>query len=117
QNREGFNGFEVAATGNLSRYFGLKGDYTFHRKTFDDTSAGTGVSVKNDLRTLVGGVEVKDNNEDTKIKPFAHGLVGFTHARASVTGVTGLDDTQTGFAAVIGGGLDFRLSPRVDIRA
>ena len=33
--REGFNGVEGAITGNLSRYFGLKGDYSFHRKSFD----------------------------------------------------------------------------------
>jgi hypothetical protein len=117
QNREGFNGVEGAATYNLSRYFGVKGDYTFNRKTFDDTFGGTAVTVRNDLHTLTGGVEVKDNNKDTKIKPFAHGLVGFTNARASVSGVTGLNDSQTGFSAIIGGGLDFRVSPRVDIRA
>ena len=29
--REGFNGVEGAITGNLSRYFGLKGDYSFHQ--------------------------------------------------------------------------------------
>src|SRR5437868_3169602 len=117
QNREGFNGFEVAATGNLSRYFGLKGDYTFHRKTFDDTFDTTAVSVRNDLHTLVGGVEIKDNATETKIKPFAHALAGFAHASASVSGITGLDSSETGFAAVLGGGLDFRVSPRVDIRA
>jgi Outer membrane protein beta-barrel domain len=117
QNREGFNGFEVAGTYNLSRYFGVKGDYTFNRKTFNDTFGGTGVSVRDDLHTLTGGVEVKDNAPDTKVKPFAHGLVGFTNARANVTGISGLSDSQTGFSAILGGGLDFRVSPRVDIRA
>ena len=117
QNREGFNGIEAAGTYNLSRYFGVKADYTFNRKTFNDTFAGTPVTVHNDLHTLTGGVEVKDNAPDTKIKPFAHGLVGFTNARASVSGITGFDDSQTGFSAILGGGLDFRVSPRVDIRA
>ena len=55
QNREGFNGVEGAATYNLSRYFGVKGDYTFNRKTFNDTFAGTAVTVRNDLHTLTGG--------------------------------------------------------------
>src|ERR1043166_2747072 len=32
--REGFNGVEAAATWNFSRYFGVKGDYSFHRKSF-----------------------------------------------------------------------------------
>jgi Outer membrane protein beta-barrel domain len=118
QNREGFNGFEVAGTYNLSRYFGVKADYTFNRKTFNDTfSDGTLVSVRNDLHTLTGGVEVKDNAPETKIKPFAHGLVGFTNARANVTGFSGLSDSQTGFSAILGGGLDFRVSPRFDVRA
>ena len=117
QNREGFNGFEAAATGNLSRYFGVKGDYAFHRKTFDDTFGTTAVSVRNDLHTLVGGVEVKDNATETKVKPFAHALAGFTHATSNVTGITGLGSGETGFSAVIGGGLDFRVSPRFDVRA
>src|SRR2546423_1830825 len=45
--REGFNGVEGAITGNLSRYFGLKGDYSFHRKDFNGSTV--------DLRTLVSG--------------------------------------------------------------
>jgi hypothetical protein len=34
--REGFNGFEVSATGNFTRYLGLKGDFSGHfkNKTF-----------------------------------------------------------------------------------
>ena len=85
--REGFNGVEGAITGNLSRYFGLKGDYSFHRKDFNGSTV--------DLHTLVG----------------------FQHARFNTSGITGFTDTDNGFAAVIGGGLDFRVSPRVDFRA
>ena len=107
--REGFNGVEGAITGNLSRYFGLKGDYSFHRKDFNGSTV--------DLHTLVGGVEIKDNAPETKVKPFAHALVGFQHARFNTSGITGFTDTDNGFAAVIGGGLDFRVSPRVDFRA
>ena len=107
--REGFNGVEGAITGNLSRYFGLKGDYSFHRKDFNGSTV--------DLHTLVGGVEIKDNAPETKVKPFAHALVGFQHARFRANDVTGFTDTDNGFAAVLGGGLDFRVSPRVDFRA
>jgi hypothetical protein len=106
--REGFNGVEAAVTRNFSRYFGVKGDYSFHHKNFSGDSI--------DLHTLTGGVEFKDNAPDTKIKPFAHALVGFQHARFSTSGL-GTFDTDNGFAAIIGGGLDFRVSPRVDIRA
>ena len=106
--REGFNGVEGAITGNFSRYFGLKGDYSFHRKDFNGTTV--------DLHTLMGGVEIKDNAPETKVKPFAHALVGFQHARFGTSGI-GTLDTDNGFAAVLGGGLDFRVSPRVDFRA
>jgi len=30
--REGFHGFEVSATGNLTRYIGIKGDFSAHFK-------------------------------------------------------------------------------------
>jgi opacity protein-like surface antigen len=114
--REGFNGFNVSAKGNVSRYAGLKGDYAFHRKGFD---VGT-FNIDADLHTLVGGVEFKDNARTTRVKPFGHLMAGFTHARLNVDGPGTIDDendSDTGFSAVIGGGVDFRLSDRVDFRA
>jgi hypothetical protein len=106
--REGFNGVEAAATWNFSRYFGVKGDYSFHRKSFSGD--------KVDLNTLVGGVEIKDNAKEAKVKPFAHAMVGFQNAIFRPVG-SSFTSSENGFAAVLGGGLDFRLSPRVDIRA
>lgn len=106
---EGFNGVEGAVTGNISRYVGLKGDYAFHFKSFD---AGV-FNVDAKTHTLVGGLQLKDNSKETKVKPFGHLMAGIAHAR-----VSGLvSDSETGFAGVVGGGVDIRLSPRVDIRA
>ena len=115
--REGFNGFEAFAKGNVSRYVGVVGDYSFHRKTFGDTVGTTPVDVDVDLHTLLGGVEFKDNSAETKVKPFGRVLAGFQHARARVDNFSGLDESDTGFSAAIGGGVDFRVSPRVDVRA
>ncbi len=119
--REGFNGFNASVTGNLSRYFGVKGDYAFHRKSFSiDTgvAAFPTVDIKANLHTFVGGVQIKDNSRETKVKPFAHVLAGVAHNRAeSNTTGFGFEDSETGFAAAIGGGVDFRLSDRVDLRA
>ena len=95
--REGFNGVEAAAVRNFSRYFGVKGDYSFHHKR-------------------VGGVEIKDNAKEKKLKPFAHAMVGFQNAIFSPGG-SRFTSSENGFAAIFGGGLDFRVSPRVDIRA
>jgi len=105
---EGFNGVEGAVTGNISRYIGLKGDYAFHFKSFDAAP----FDVNAQTHTFVGGLQVKDNSTETKFKPFAHFMAGVTHAR--VSGI--VSDSETGFAGVIGGGLDIRISPRVDFR-
>ena len=106
---EGFNGVEGAVTGNISRYVGLKGDYAFHFKSFD--AAPFNVDAK--THTLVGGVQFKDNSKETKVKPFGHLMAGFTAARVSGF----VSDSETGFAGVIGGGVDIKLSSRVDFRA
>ena len=119
---EGFNGFEIAANRNLSRYIGLKGDYTFHFK--NTNISGTEIDAK--THTLVGGVQFKDNSKEKKFKPFAHLMVGFTRASADVNPVfcvqqvgvpCPFSDSEIGFAGVFGGGLDFRINDRVDLRA
>ena len=123
---EGFNGLEVAVKGNISRYIGLKGDYSFHRK-----SLGFGNSqnfIDANLHNFLGGVELKDNSKETKVKPFAHALIGAAHATVSFDPVVCaqvigapcplvVNSSETGFAGAFGGGIDFRLSKRVDIRA
>jgi opacity protein-like surface antigen len=111
--REGFNGINVSAKGNFHRYVGAKADYAYHRKGFDVL----GVNVNTSLHTLVGGVEFKDNAKETKVKPFAHLMAGFAHSRADFEDINDDDITDNGFAGVIGGGVDFRLSDRVDFRA
>ena len=117
--REGFNGVELFVKGNVSRYAGLKGSYSFHRKSFD-ISGGTPVTTFNvdaDIHQFLGGVEFKDNARETKVKPFAHILAGVAHARADIEGLPDSDDSENGFAAAVGGGIDFRVNDRVDIRA
>jgi opacity protein-like surface antigen len=120
--REGFNGFNASVAGNVSRYVGLKGDYSFHRKSFSESFGGVTANVDADLHQLFGGVQFKDNNKETKVKPFAHLMAGFARASfdASVTGVPGFvgsNESETGFAGIIGGGIDIRVSERVDFRA
>jgi opacity protein-like surface antigen len=119
QQREGFNGVEAFVKGNVSRYVGLKGSYSFHRKSFDINGGtpATTFDVDADLHQFLGGVEFKDNAKETKVKPFAHLLAGVGHARADVEGITDFNESETGFAAAVGGGVDFRISDRVDFRA
>jgi hypothetical protein len=114
---EGFNGVEGFVKGNVSRYVGVVGDYSFHRKSFNETFGTVTAGIDTDLHTLMGGLEIKDNNKETKVKPFARVLAGFQHARANGSGVITFSDSETGFSGAVGGGIDFRVSPRVDIRA
>jgi opacity protein-like surface antigen len=117
--REGFNGFTASVKGNVSRYAGVKFDYSFHRKEFDLAGGPTGTTdVDVNLHNFLGGVEFKDNAPETRVKPFAHLLAGVAHSRGEVSsGAVSFRDRETGFAAAVGGGVDFRLSPRVDFRA
>ena len=118
--REGFNGVNLFVKGNVSRYVGLKGSYSFNRKSFDlnGGTAATTFDVDADLHQFLGGVEFKDNARETKVKPFAHVLAGAAHTRAEVSNtLVSFEESETGFAGVIGGGVDFKLSDRVDLRA
>ena len=114
--REGFNGLNVSIAGNFSRYVGLKGDYAFHRKTLNFNDGVDDFSIKSDLHNLVGGVQLKDNARETKVRPFAHAMVGVAHATIKEDTLN-ISDSETGFAGVFGGGIDFRVNDRVDIRA
>ena len=144
EGRAGFNGFNTSITSNIWRYAGLKFDFSGHYRS--DTLrvnlafpcqpaplclpaiVPADVRAKASLYNSLGGVQFKDNAREARVKPFAHLLVGAAHARFDVddegcvqaVGVpcpAELEDSETGFAGAFGGGLDVRLSDRVDFRA
>jgi hypothetical protein len=130
--REGFHGFELSATGNLSRYFGLKADFSGHFKNKSIQAPnipGSNVDVDSRLFNFLGGVQIKDNSTEGAFKPFAHALAGVAHARNSVdfnnvfcvaifpSPCTPFTESETGFAGAFGGGIDIRASDRISIRA
>jgi opacity protein-like surface antigen len=113
--REGFNGFNVSLVGNFHRYFGAKFDYSYHQKSFDFGPDNTTVRLHN----ILGGIQVKDNSTNGgALKPFAHALVGVGRTSADLSEFDDdlFDFDDAGFAAAFGGGLDLRLTERVDIR-
>lgn len=129
--REGFHGFNTSITGNVSRYVGLKFDFSGHFKsrTSPVGPIQNAVDLDSRLYNFLGGIQVKDNSSEKTFKPFAHALAGVAHARnnlnvsndvciAIVPSPCPFDSTlnETGFAAAFGGGLDIRASDRVDIR-
>lgn len=133
--RETFNGFEVAGVYNFSRYVGLKGDVsgTYKNQSISTTipvNGGTATfsaDTKNSLYNFLGGVQIKDNANEGRFKPFAHALVGAGHARIKVENTVcptgfdcaGFEDTitRTGVAGAFGGGIDIRINDKFDFRA
>jgi len=112
--REGFNGFNASIVGNFSRYLGAKFDYSYHQKSFGFGGDNTTVRLHN----ILGGIQVKDNSSEGRWKPFAHALIGVGRTSADLTEFDNtLEDFEdAGLAGAIGGGLDVRVSPRVDVR-
>src|SRR5688572_19390896 len=113
--REGLHGVNGSIAGNFSRYFGAKADYAFHWKSFDLVDGVDSFSVDVNSHTLVGGLQIKDNNKDTKVKPFAHAMVGFAHLKFKASDFD-VSESETGLAGVIGGGIDIKVNERVDFR-
>jgi opacity protein-like surface antigen len=138
--REGFHGVNGSVTANVNRFVGIKGDVSGHFKgyEFDVPRVGTGSTtdrfkVDASVYNFLGGVQIKDNAKDgSRFRPFAHALVGVAHARAKVDSSfftssfcsqAGVDcradfsESETGFAAAIGGGIDIKATDRLSIRA
>jgi opacity protein-like surface antigen len=125
-----FNGFDASLTYNVSRYVGIKGDVTGHFKSdrfvdvFTPPGATQTESTTERLYNFLGGVQIKDNRKDKRVKPFGHALAGFARYTARQQQTIDIfpqfnfvaNDKETSFALKVGGGLDVRVSRRVDVR-
>lgn len=130
-----FHGFNVSGVYNFHRYFGVKGDisgtynntgYNFTVPTAPPSTGQVSFDTNNSLYNFLGGVQIKDNATDRRLKPFAHVMVGAGHGRVKVKNVscdpaldcTGFAGTtsETGLAGAFGGGLDIGLNNRIDLR-
>lgn len=127
--RRNFNGFDASVTYNVSRYIGIKADVTaqFRKEINVDKFSATHVDTSNvtDRKySYFGGVQIKDNASEKRVKPFAHALAGVVSER-----INGLDtstnpgegsstfkDKPNSFGLKVGGGLDVRLSKKIDLR-
>lgn len=126
--REGFNGFNASVTGNLNRYVGLKFDLAGHFKNQTFSIGSETVDLDSNAFSFLGGLQVKDNSTETKVKPFAHGLLGAVRARNKIPSnivcialfplpcPQTFTLSETGLAGAFGGGLDLRVNDRVDFR-
>lgn len=130
--RRSFHGFDTSVTYNLTRYFGLKFDVTGHFKNeqFVDVFPTPGGNVTFTINTrervynFLGGVQLKDNSKEKRFKPFGHVLAGAARYRSRIRQSVdvfpdfnfAVEDAVTSFAMKVGGGLDLRISRRIDLR-
>lgn len=127
--RRNFNGFDAAATYNLTKFIGIKGNVSAHfrSQSYVDRFNPPGVTqtIENEERIwqYLGGIQIKNNSTTKRAKPFAHALAGF--ARYSNRQSQDLDlfpfanflieDRETAFAMKLGGGIDLRAG-KLDVR-
>jgi hypothetical protein len=145
------NGFNIAYTRNVSRYFGIKGEFSAGFTSAKIVSALPPIGPlactpsRCDTPTLtdrgglegtqgfatsvwdisaremffMGGVQIKDNQSESKIKPFAHVLGGVVRQNAKLNddGVFVDDYVQKSFSMIFGGGIDFKIADRFSVRA
>lgn len=116
--RNHFNGLNLEGTYNFTRYLGAQADFSYHQRSGDITVGTTTTNVTAKLTQFMGGIKIQDNANDTRIRPFAHALIGVAHASGEVNsvGVFGTE-TDNGLALAFGGGVDFRVAKKLDVRA
>jgi opacity protein-like surface antigen len=133
QGRTDLHGFNASAVYNISRYVGIKADVSgTYKNGHESFTVQSGIQnaplvtvafdSKNSLYNFLGGVQIKDNSSEARLKPFAHALVGAAHRRnesdlvcLAIIPCPG-GTVQTGFAGAFGGGLDVRVNKKVDFR-
>ena len=125
------NGFETSVTGNFSKHFGIKGDFSAHLNndsgrglltscTPTCTTATQDFQIKTRLYNFLAGPEFKARNS-SRFMPFAYALAGVARTSATFTS-TGptlnllLKKRDNSFALALGGGLDIRAGKRVSFR-
>ena len=102
---QNFNGWNVSATGNLNKTFGVTGDFSGSYKTVSGVSAH--------IYTYTGG-PVVSLNHDGKLNPFVHALFGGARLSASAGGLGSA--SRNGFTMMLGGGADAKLNDNFAIR-
>lgn len=137
------NGFNASATYNFSRYFGAKVDFSGNFGSDNNHELPGGVYRSSNGTTILiipnqtaaaarqrdykylGGAQFKDNSTEKIFKPFAHALFGMAQqttdfydlSQQRINLIGGNRKIKNnGFTMALGGGLDIRISKRIDIR-
>jgi hypothetical protein len=123
-------GIETSLTRNLSRRWGIKGDFSAHFGTnhgsgsFQPSTQTSPINgdfqFEHRLFNLLIGPEFKGRNR-SKVTPLAYTLIGAGLSRGEVkftfpTGTINVKVSETGVALALGGGFDVKASNRFGFR-
>ena len=114
------NGINLAYTRKITRHIGITGDASVHFHRDTRSIAGGTFLTQRDQYFLLGGLQITPGN-GKRVQPFAHALFGASLFRGftsdiRTTGNVYTFDDATSFAMALGGGLDVRVSKRIDFR-
>src|SRR4030095_8522272 len=85
ETRRTAHGFHASVTGNLTRLFGLKFDYSSHNTTLFEDPGFVKIRYRN--QQFLGGVQIKNNDTDgPTCKPWAHVLAGLANQKIRCEG-------------------------------
>ncbi len=114
-------GWNSAMTFFFTPRFGLTGDVSGVYRRDNETFFGEPFRAQLDKYNFLAGPQIRFIN-DTRWTPFARALAGVSYsrsrygARSATAPFTTFDDSSTDFALAFGGGVDYRISPRVSYR-
>jgi opacity protein-like surface antigen len=111
------NGWSATGAYNVNHWFGLVADLGGEYGTPTITVMSTKFSFQEHLFNAVFGPQINFRNS-TKVTPFVHALVGFSHGsfKISSPGFTSKTETDNAFAGAFGGGLDWNVGEHMSIR-
>lgn len=118
-------GWGGSFTVNVTRVFGITGDFSEHRKSLESSFEGTSGKASANIRTFMGGATFKQRGD--RVQPFGHVLAGLGRLGASLrltetdsrnrTTTTTDKVHENGFAMIAGGGVDITVNDYVSVRA
>jgi hypothetical protein len=111
------NGWNGSVTGNLNNWLGVTADFSGAYKSVSASAGGISASADFKSYTYTFGPVVSANRGGA-FTPFAHALFGGVRASVSGsgTGLGTLSASDSGFAMMLGGGADARLTKHIAVR-
>lgn len=109
------HGFGFSITGNINRYLGITGEYSYGRGNLDFQVGNTRIDTNVNVNLFMAGPRLHARGE--RVTGFVHALFGGAHSSADVSapGVS-VSSSGTNFAMAFGGGADINVSEKFAIR-